>query len=179
MKKVALILADGFEEIEAITPIDVLRRAGFTCEILGLTSRSVRGSHDIVIQADSLFMGDLSGYDAVVLPGGMPGTQHLRAHDGLIAALQEAEGQGLLLAAICAAPLVLDRAGLLENRRFTCYPGQIEHIQSGVYCPEDVVQDGLIVTSRGAGTSLAFAYRLVECLGGDAEQLAKSMVYTE
>lgn len=177
MKTIALILAEGFEEIEALAPVDIFRRAGFTCDLIGLTSQSVTGSHGIQVQADKVFDGSLSGYDLLVLPGGMPGALHLRDHIGLLSALQQQARQGTWMAAICAAPLVLEAAGLLTNRRYTCYPGKEKEIFSGQYEEAAVVVDGQIVTSRGAGTSLDFAYQLVDLLGGDGDSLARSMIY--
>ena len=113
----------------------------------------------------------------MVLPGGMPGSTKLRDHQALIASLQEVAKAGKYVAAICAAPIVLERAGLLEGRKFTCFPGVEEQIASGDHQTDLVVVDGNIVTSRGAGTALAFAYALVDLLGGDGQQLAHTMVY--
>ena len=116
MAKVAVILAEGFEEIEALTPVDVLRRANIACDTVGLTDQKVTGSHAIPVLADKVFDGDLSAYDMIVLPGGLPGAHHLRDHEGLIAALQKEAAAGKYIAAICAAPVVLDRAGLLAGK---------------------------------------------------------------
>lgn len=177
MKKIAVVLADGFEEIEALAPVDILRRAGFDCQMVGLTGRQVTGSHDIRVEADKVFDGNLAAYDLIVLPGGMPGSLHLREEDRLIGQLQEAVADNRMVAAICAAPIVLERAGLLEGRAYTCYPGQEQTIASGRHQEAAVVVDGPIVTSRGAGTSLEFAYKLVDLLGGQGSELATVMVY--
>ncbi|HFI0695540.1 TPA: DJ-1 family glyoxalase III [Streptococcus suis] len=177
MVKIAVVVANGFEEIEALAPVDIFRRAGFQCEMIGLTSILVEGSHAIKVEADSLFDGDLSQYDLIVLPGGMPGSTNLRDDDRLIVELQKAVTNGKYVAAICAAPIVLDRAGLLDGRHYTCFPGKEVEISSGIHLVENVVVDGPIITSRGAGTSLEFAYRLVDLLGGDGQGLAKVMVY--
>ena len=166
MTKVAVVFAEGFEEIEALSPVDVFRRAGFDCNMLGLESASVTGSHGIQVAMDGVFDGNFADYDLVVLPGGMPGSTNL-----------EAAKAGKYVAAICAAPIVLERAGLLEGRKFTCFPGVEEQIASGEHQTDLVVVDGNIVTSRGAGTALAFAYALVDLLGGDGQQLAHTMVY--
>ena len=176
MVKVAVMLAQGFEEIEALTVVDVLRRANITCDMVGFEEQ-VTGSHAIQVRADRVFDGDLSDYDMIVLPGGMPGSAHLRDNQALIQELQSFEQVGKKLAAICAAPIVLERAGLLEGRKFTCFPGVEEQIASGEHQTDLVVVDGNIVTSRGAGTALAFAYALVDLLGGDGQQLAHTMVY--
>lgn len=129
--------------------------------------------------ADKVFEGDLSAYDVIVLPGGLPGATNLRDHDGLIEQLQNASSTGKYVAAICAAPIVLERAGLLDGKDYTCFPGQEEEIQSGHHVEDMVVVDGHIVTSRGAGTSLPFSYKLVELLGGDGQALSERMVYHE
>lgn len=178
MPKVAVILANGFEEIEALTVVDVLRRANITCHMVGFEDK-VTGSHAIQVQADHVFNGDLSNYDVIVLPGGMPGAAHLRDNESLISELQKFEQVGKKVAAICAAPIALNRAGILEGRNFTCYDGVQEQIVDGNYQKETVVVDGNIITSRGPATALAFAYHLVETLGEDAESLRNGMLYTD
>ena len=178
MAKVAVILADGFEEIEALTVVDVLRRANITCHMVGFEDR-VTGSHAIQVQADRVFDGDLSDYDMIVLPGGMPGSAHLRDNEQLIAELKKFELVGKKVAAICAAPIVLNRAGLLKDKEFTCYDGVQEQIADGHYRKETVVVDGHLTTSRGPATALAFAYNLVEQLGGDANALREAMLYRD
>ena len=178
MAKVAVILADGFEEIEALTVVDVLRRANITCHMVGFEAR-VTGSHDIQVQADRVFDGDLSEYDMIVLPGGMPGSAHLRDNEQLIAELQKCEQVGKKVSAICAAPIVLNRAGLLKDKEFTCYDGVQEQIADGHYRKETVVVDGQLTTSRGPATALAFAYNLVEQLGGNANALREAMLYRD
>ncbi|HEP1820196.1 TPA: DJ-1/PfpI family protein [Streptococcus suis] len=177
MVKVAVLFAEGFEEIEALVPVDIFRRAGFQCDMIGLSDLNVNGSHAITISVDKLFNGELSEYDLIVLPGGMPGSINLRDDERLIAELQKMVANGKRVAAICAAPIVLDKAGLLENRNYTCFPGKENDIQSGIHLTDSVVVDGQIITSRGAGTSFDFAYKLVELLGGDGEGLANVMVY--
>ena len=178
MPKVAVILANGFEEIEALTVVDVMRRANITCHMVGFEDK-VTGSHAIQVKADHVFDGDLSDYDMIVLPGGMPGSAHLRDNESLISELQKFNHGGKKLAAICAAPIALNRAGLLEGRNFTCYDGVQEQIADGHYHKETVVVDGNVITSRGPATALAFAYHLVETLGGDAESLRNGMLYTD
>ena len=178
MPKVAVILANCFEEIEALTVVDVLRRANITCHMVGFEDK-VTGSHAIQVLADRVFDGNLSEYDMIVLPGGMPGSAHLRDNEQLVSELQRFEETGKKVAAICAAPIALNRAGLLEGRNFTCYDGVQEQIADGHYHKETIVVDGNIITSRGPATALAFAYHLVEILGGDAESLRNGMLYTD
>ena len=178
MPKVAVILANGFEEIEALTVVDVLRRANISCDMVGFEEKVI-GSHDIQVTADRVFDGDLSDYDLLVLPGGLPGSIHLRNNEALIAEMKRFEQDGKKLAAICAAPIALNQAGVLKDKHFTCYDGVQEQIADGHYCKENVVVDGQITTSRGPATALAFAYKLVEQLGGDAENLRVGMLYRE
>ena len=178
MPKVALILAPGFEEIEALTPVDVLRRADISCDLLGF-DQTVTGSHGITVTVDALWQGDLSAYDMVVLPGGMPGSAHLRDDERLMAALKDMQASDKWIAAICAAPLALARAGVLVGKNFTCYDGVEREIADGNYRKETVVRDGKLITSRGPSTALAFAYELVEVLGGDAQKLREGMLYTD
>ena len=178
MPKVAVILANGFEEIEALTVVDVMRRANITCHMVGFED-TVTGSHAIQVQANRVFDGNLSEYDMIVLPGGMPGSADLRDNEQLITELQKFEKIGKKVAAICAAPIALNQAGLLEGRNFTCYDGVQEQIANGHYHKETVVVDGNVITSRGPATALAFAYHLVETLGGDAESLRNGMLYTD
>lgn len=175
---IAVLLAAGFEEIEAVTPIDVLRRAGFTVETLGF-SEEVEGAHGIRLVADKVWSGDLSAYEMVVLPGGLPGADHLRDDERLIQALQKAYEAGTYLAAICAAPKVLGRAELLKDKAYTCYPGVEDEIGQGNHQEDLVVQDGTIITAKGAGVSLAFAYQLVDVLGGDSQSLSQGMIYQD
>ena len=179
MIKVATILADGFEEIEALTVVDVLRRAAIHCDMVGLEGTEVTGSHAIRVHADKVFKGSLDEYDLVYLPGGMPGAAHLRDHEVLIRALQDFNNKGGKLAAICAAPIVLNRAGLLEGKDYTSYDGIQDSIEAGNYIKQTLVVDGNIITSRGPSTALALAYQLVEQLGGDAQALRKAMLYDQ
>lgn len=178
MAKVAVILANGFEEIEALTVVDVLRRANISCDIVGFEEQ-VTGSHDIQVTADRVFDGDLSDYDLLVLPGGMPGSANLRDNQALISEIQAFNREGKKISAICAAPIALQQAGVLKDKHFTCYDGVQEQITDGIYQKETVVVDGNLTTSRGPSTALAFAYELVDQLGGDAESLRVGMLYQD
>ena len=178
MAKVAVILANGFEEIEALTVVDVLRRANISCEMVGFEEQ-VTGSHDIQVTADRVFDGDLSDYDLLVLPGGMPGSANLRDNQALISEIQAFNQEGKKISAICAAPIALHQAGVLKDKHFTCYDGVQENITDGIYQKETVVVDGNLTTSRGPSTALAFAYELVDQLGGDAESLRVGMLYRD
>ena len=178
MAKVAVILANGFEEIEALTVVDVLRRANISCDMVGFEEQ-VTGSHDIQVTADRVFDGDLYDYDLLVLPGGMPGSANLRDNQALISEIQVFNQEGKKISAICAAPIALHQAGVLKDKHFTCYDGVQEQITDGIYQKETVVVDGNLTTSRGPSTALAFAYELVDQLGGDAESLRVGMLYRD
>ena len=178
MATVAVILAQGFEEIEALTVVDVLRRANISCDMVGFEEQ-VTGSHGIQVKADRIFDGDLSDYDLVVLPGGMPGSAHLRDNQALISQIKAFDQAGKNIAAICAAPIALQQAGVLKDKHFTCYDGVKEQITDGIYQKQTVVVDGNLTPSRGPSTALAFAYKLVEQLGGDAESLRDGMLYRD
>lgn len=179
MSRAVVLLAPGFEEIEAVTVIDVLRRAGVETSSLGTAGQQVKGAHGIVVRADGL-LGEHAAetWDLIVLPGGMPGAVNLRDDAAVLELLARQERRGGALAAICAAPIVLARAGLLEGRAATCYPGFEDQLGGADVRDERVVVDGPMTTSRGPGTAIEFALSLVEQLVGQdqAESLAASML---
>jgi protein deglycase len=160
MAKALLLLAEGFEETEAVTVIDVLRRAGIEVTVAALHASPVRGSHDIALVADTTLDGlDAVSFDALVLPGGMPGAKHLREDSRVLELVKSFVTAQKLTAAVCAGPTVFEAAGVLVGRRATSYPGHA--LPSAQYQEAAVVEDGPIVTSRGVGTSLEFALTLV------------------
>lgn len=180
MPNVCVLLAEGFEEIEAVTAIDVFRRAGFDTHALGVTAREVRGSHGISLKADAL-LDDVADetWDLVYLPGGLPGATNLRDDERVLALLRAQASAGRLSAAICAGPLALERAGLLKGVRATSYPSVAEQLPSvREYLEQPIVVDGRVATSRGVGTALAFALELVALLEDRAtsERLAAAML---
>ena len=181
MKKTAILFANGYEEVEALTVVDLLRRAKIGCEILSVDdSGQVTGSHGISIGADWNFSGtDFSQYDGVILPGGMPGTTNLAADERVLALLRSFAAAGKLTAAICAAPTVLAKAGLLEGKKAVCYPGMEEHLTGAKVSFDPVAVDGTVITSRGLGTAIPFALSIVQYFEGRerAEALASSVVY--
>jgi 4-methyl-5(b-hydroxyethyl)-thiazole monophosphate biosynthesis len=178
MKTALLLLADGFEEIEAVTLIDVLRRAGVAVTTASLAGKHVRGSHDISIESDTLLdRVSLENFDALVLPGG-PAAKTLREEPRVQAAIKQAVATDKLVAAVCAAPTALEAAGVLKGKRATSYPGN--PLPSAHFVEERVVEDGNIVTSRGPGTTMAFALKLVERLSGAevAKTTADKLLFT-
>ena len=179
-KKALVVLAEGFEEIEAITPIDVLRRAGLEVTIAGIGKTDVPGAHGIVVKADLLLEKYNEIPDAVVLPGGMPGASNLSKSEALQKLLAKMKAQKKMIAAICASPgVVLGRAGFLENHTATCYPGFEKYLGANVkFSEERVVSDGIFTTSRGPGSALAFALDLVRQLVSPqkADELAEGLI---
>jgi len=171
MHKVLVLLAQGCEEIEAVTVIDILRRAGIGVTSAGLDDLPVLGSHSIMLLPDTtLDLAQHQDFDMIVLPGGLPGTNHLRADKRLIVLLQQMAQQGKYVAAICAAPSVLATAGLLDGRKATCYPTCLDAFPKVNLQTAAVVEDGKLITSRGPGTAMDFALALVERLAGRAKR---------
>lgn len=175
--KTAVLFAPGCEEGEALTIVDIFRRAELACDALGLETREVAGANGVTVRCDAVFDGSLDAYDLVVLPGGYGGVDALRSNQALLAQIRTVLASGRTLAAICAAPLVLEAAGMLEGRRFTCYPTVAPQIAHGTFLEEVVVEDGNLITSSGPATAWEFAYRLVELMGGDAEAVRSRMVW--
>ncbi len=171
MKHVYVFLAEGFEEIEAFTPVDVLRRAGVNVTTVGVTGGQVPGAHGIVVRADV----DGAGFtlpqnaDLIMLPGGGPGTENLAKCDMIVAVLAEAAQRGIIIAAICAAPTVLHKAGLLAGRLVTAFPSVQKELTGATVTGAPVSVDrngGTIITARSAGVALLFSHALVlELLG--------------
>jgi protein deglycase len=161
MAHIISILANGFEEIEAVTFVDILRRADIKVTLLGLGSLEITGSHGLTIRTDALFDSFKGTFDGVVLPGGQPGTTNLTQSDKVVQLVRDSFHKGLLVAAICAAPGVLGKAGILEKKLATCYPGVEKNLSGAILSADAVVQDGNIITSRGVGTAIAFALKLV------------------
>lgn len=169
MTRALILLANGFEEIEAITIIDLLRRGGIDVMVAGLSERLVSGNHGIAVQADGLLDEAADdNFDLIVLPGGQPGADNLRNDARVIRILQKQYADNRLVAAICAAPIVLAAAGLLANRKATSFPGYLDRSPAAgmQYSTDAVVIDGNVVTSRGPGTAMDFALKLIELLQG-------------
>ncbi|AWK50900.1 DJ-1 family protein [Clostridium beijerinckii] len=179
MKKVCVLLADGFEEIEALTVSDVMRRANLTCDLVSIKEKQVKSSHGLVVEADKLFHEDME-YDLVVIPGGVPGAPNLRDDERVINFVKKQNKEGKLIGAICAGPIVFARAGIIEGRKITSYPGFEDELPKCEYLEEAVVVDGNIITSRGPATAMAFSYKLLEKLGyvNEARTIFQGMLYS-
>lgn len=168
MAKVAVMLADGFEEIEAVTIIDVLRRGGVDTVAVGLDKLPVIGTHNLKVQADiTLCDLDADSFDMIVLPGGYGGMQNLSGSPKMIETIKKFDKNGKFIAAICAAPIVLSVSEVIKGK-FTCYPSCESGISGGEYvADQNVVIDGKIITSRGPATAMEFALELVKILNGE------------
>lgn len=179
MKNVVVVLAPGFEEIEALTVVDVLRRADIRVTMAGLREGLITGSHDITVRPDKT-LGEIrpEEFDMVVLPGGMPGTEHLRQDQRVSTLLQEMARAGKHTCAICAAPAVLKKAGVLQGKAITSHPVMRDELKDLTYLEDRVVVDGKVVTSRGPGTAMEFSLELVRILAGPqkAQELAAVML---
>lgn len=177
---VYLFMADGFEEVEGLTVVDILRRAGVEIQTVSIMGRkNVISSHQVEIMADCLFEEISDDAEMLVLPGGIPGTPNLKAHQGLDALIRTSAERGIYLAAICAAPTVYGAKGLLQGKKATCYPGMENELTGAVVSYENVVVDGNYVTSRGLGTAIEFGLKLAELLKGKdmADLIAEKIVY--
>lgn len=183
MKNVSVFLANGFEEIEGLTVVDILRRAGMETKSVSVTNeRVVEGAHGICVSADVLFEEmDFRETEMLVLPGGMPGTLNLQEHAGLMKLLSTYKEAGKYVAAICAAPSILGKLGILDGKRACCYPSFEEKLTGAKVVKDPVVLDQNVITSRGMGTAIPFALKLVEVLCGaeKAEEVRKSIIYNE
>ena len=175
--KAIVLFKEGFEELEALSVVDVLRRADVKCDMLGMDSMEVTSSHGVKLTMDDLF--DESAYDAdvVVLPGGMPGASALRSDQRVIDILKDFNQKGKWIAAICAGPISLEKAGIIENKQFTCYPGFENEIPSGIYQDSLTCIDQNIITGRGPAAGLEFAYTILEKLGVSSTNISQAMQY--
>ncbi|OHD64974.1 MAG: hypothetical protein A2176_04250 [Spirochaetes bacterium RBG_13_51_14] len=166
--RVIVPLAEGFEEIEGVTIVDVLRRAGVSVTTAFLKKNPVSGSHGIAVTADKNIDNiRASDFDCIALPGGMPGSNNLKEDGRVIDLILEFSSGGKVTAALCAAPLVLGHAGVLRGKRATCFPGFEDQMIGAVAVPEPVVRDGLIITGKGAGCAIPFSLELVAALVGE------------
>lgn len=180
MSNVIVFLADGFEEIEGLTVVDLLRRAGITVTTVSIKEeKEVMGAHKIPVLADNtLSQADFETADMLVLPGGMPGTLHLGECKTVTETCVEFFKEGKEVAAICAAPSVLGDLGILQGKRCTCYPGFEDRLK-GIVSTNPVEADGNVTTSRGMGTAIPFALKLIEKLmsAEKAEEIRNSIIY--
>ena len=182
MAKVYEVLANGFEEIEGLAPVDILRRGGVDIQTVSITgSLSVRTSHGITVMADHTFeeMGDFSDADMLMLPGGMPGSTNLNEHEGVRKAMLRQFESGRYVAAICAAPMVLGGIGILQGKRATCSPGFEKYLNGATFTADLYTVDGNVITGEGPAATLPYAYKILSLLTDEdtARQLEHKMQF--
>jgi len=183
MAKVYEFLANGFEEVEALAPVDILRLGGVEVKMVSITgSNLVESSHGVVVKADLLFenITDFSDADLLMLPGGMPGSKNLNEHEGVRKALKEQFEKGKRVAAICAAPLVLASIGLLKGKKATIYPGMESYLgEDAEYTGALVQEDGNVTTGAGPAASFPYGYQLLSYFlpAEKVEEIKKGMIY--
>lgn len=181
MKKIAVLFADGFEELEMIAVTDILRRGGVQADLISMEKEFNTSAHHIVVKADKLLKDvDLSGYDGIFVPGGGKGAENLAGSEMVRAALRQADESNHLIAAICAGPTVLEAAGILKGVSVTSYPGLEDQFKGSSYINDVVsVSDGNILTSRGPATAPYFGFDILQYLGleTEAEKIYEGMQY--
>lgn len=179
--KVCVFLAEGFEEIEGLTVVDILRRADIKTVTVSVSeNKNVTGAHGITVQADCIFAEAYYGdVKMIVLPGGMPGTANLERHQGLAELLHSFYTEEKHIAAICAAPSILGKRGMLEGRKAVSYPAKESELHGAQVLKDSVVQDGFVITSRGMGTAIPFALKLTAVLCGEekANEIKEAIIF--
>ena len=179
MSRLGIFIADGCEEVEALTVVDIVRRAKLEIDMISINgTKQVTSSRNVTFMTDTTKEeADFSAYDGIILPGGMPGTKNLMACKPLCDALVQADAAGKRLAAICAAPMVLGKLGLLKGRKATCYPSFEQYLEGAECVSEPVVRDGNIITGMGPGAAMEFALTIVDLLAGKekVDELVEAM----
>lgn len=183
MSKAAIFLAEGFEEIEALTVVDICRRCGIAIDMVSITENAqVNSSHSVVVEADKVFsQAEFDAYDMLILPGGMPGTKNLEAHTELMKQIDAFYEHGKYIAAICAAPSIFGHKGILKDRNACCYPGFESHLEGALVTGGPVEISDHVITSRGMGTAIDFGLAIAGILSTQekAEEIAQAIVYKQ
>lgn len=178
---VYILLADGFEEVEALAPLDIMRRCGIDVKTAGVLNTEITGSHNITIMADMNIEDiDISTVEGIVLPGGLPGTTNLQKNDTVNKLIEYCDKNGLMMAAICAAPMILGELNLIDGHDAVCFPGFEKHLKGADIVDAFVVTSGNIITAKGAGASLEFGEAIVDYLtgtDGKGEEILNQMQY--
>ena len=181
MKRAVILFAEGYETVEALLVVDLLRRGGVEVTMASITEDEfVRSSHGVNVEMDAVLGEvDVLDYDAIILPGGMPGTMNLGVDVAVTGALKQMNRDGKIVAAICAAPSVLGKCGILEGKKATCYPGFEDKLIGAEIVNKAVVTDGNVITSRGLGTSMEFGFELIKKLISEekAEEVREQIVF--
>ena len=177
MAKVAVLMAEGYEEGETLTIVDILRRAEIECHTFHFGEEFVKGMHGMKIKADKAFGEKVKEYDMLVLPGGRPGGANLKANPEVIEMVRWFDRQGKYIAAMCSGTVVLSDAGVITGKHVTGYTGYEEKLIGGIFEHEVVVADQNVITSQGPATPFPFAYKIAEILGKDVSGLKEKMLY--
>ena len=177
--KVAVLLANGFETLEGLTVVDILRRAEVECNTFALEGTEVKTSHNIKVQADKNIMDEeIKDYDYIVLPGGMPGATNLRDNERVIELVKEFNNKNKWVCAICAGPIALGKAGITEGKIVTCYPGFEDQLGNCNYKEDLVVVDGNIITGKGPAAAIPFAFEILSKISeAKADKVKKAMLF--
>lgn len=181
MKKLLVFIADGTEEVEVLTVVDYLRRAEVEVDLVSVgESGKIKGAHDVYIGAD-MTIDEIkeNNYDAIYVPGGMPGAENIKNTEKAISLIKEGFENKKIISALCAAPIVLEEAGVLEGKDFTCYPGFEDEIKSGNYKDQNVVVDENVITGKGPAIAAELAFKLIEALVGKekSEEVREGTLY--
>ena len=179
MKKVAILMAEGFEESETITIVDILRRANITCHTFYFDQPMVKGMHQMYIQGDKKFSDEVKEYDMIVLPGGRPGGDNLKENPDVIRMVQYFNKQNKWIAAMCSGTVVLSDAKVITGKKVTGYTGYAEKLIGGIFEEKVVVKDKNIITSQGPATPYPFAFQIAETLGADVSEIKNRLLYQE
>ncbi|MHC5229200.1 DJ-1 family glyoxalase III [Enterococcus sp. LJL99] len=177
MYKVAVLMAEGFEESETVTIVDILRRAEIECHTFAFDELVVKGMHGILVKADKVFSEDIKEYDLLVLPGGRPGGENLRNSVDVLNLVKYFNENNKYLAAMCSGTVVLSEADVIKGKMVTGYTGYADKLVGGIFKDEVVVFDQNIITSQGPATPYPFAYRIAEVLGKNVDHLKNRMLY--
>lgn len=177
MAKVAVLMAEGYEEGETLTIVDLLRRAGIECHTFSFKDQFVKGMHQIYIKADKMFGDEIKNYDMLVLPGGRPGGDNLKNDPEVIAMVQYFNDHGKYLAAMCSGTVVLSDAKVITGKKVTGYTGYAKKLIGGIFQDDVVVFDQNIITSQGPATPYPFAFKIAEVLGKDISIMKERLMY--
>ena len=178
--RVLILLKNGFEEIEALAPLDVLRRLNYDVKLVSMEdSLEVLSSHNVTIKADMVYDENLLDCSGVIIPGGMPGAKNLKDDERVISLIRKSYMDNKMIAAICAGPIVLGKAGILNSHSVTSYPGFENELGCKIYLEKNVVVSHNIITSRGPATAFEFAFEIAKYLGLNTSNLQKNMLFKE
>lgn len=177
MAKIAVLMAEGYEEGETLTIVDILRRLGLECHTFSFGEEFVKGMHGMYVKADKIFSDEVKEYDAVVLPGGRPGGANLKANPDVIEMVRYFDRSDKLICAMCSGTVVLSDAKVITGKKVTGYTGYADKLIGGIFCEDVVVYDRNIITSQGPATPYPFAFKIGESFGKDVSELKRRLMY--